>query len=159
MIQALKDTEPSVKDEALAALNCFISFKHATPFINALGDTDVCVRKVAIKALGKARDKAAIEQLIHALEDDDRDICEAAQLALARIGAGAVKPLKQAMNDDSDVIRRGAARSLELMSKAKAKKRIERSQKHQSPEIWAEIEAAISAYSRERQANLASFNI
>jgi HEAT repeat protein len=158
LLKALTDTEPSVREEAFEALNGFRCFSNSAPFIDALrGGSDV--RKAAVKALGRVKGGKAIEPLIDSLEDRDEAVRFEAQHALARLGKYAIKPLRVALNDDRDQVRSGAARALEMMSRARAKKRIDRSHRFQSPEIWVEIEAAISAYSKERQASLSSFNI
>jgi HEAT repeat protein len=158
LLKALKDTEPSVREEAFAALNGFRYFMNSAPFITALrGGADV--RKAAVKALGRVKGGRAVEPLIGALEDPDEAVRFEAQHALARMGKYAIKPLRAALNDERDQVRSGAARALEMMTKARAKKLIDRSHKFQSPDIWMEIEAAISAYSKERQASLSSFNI
>jgi HEAT repeat protein len=159
LLGALKDNEPSVREQAQEALNCFRSFRYVTPFIDVLGDRDVTVRKSAVRALGKVRGAKAIESLIWALADSDVSVREEAQMALACMGKNSLKQLKSGLNDDNDLIRHGAAGALELMSKARVKKRIERSHKLQSPRVWMEIEAAISAYTKEKQASLTSFDI
>jgi len=158
LLRALEDKEPSVRKEAFNALCRFNSFQHADPFIEALGGSDAGARKAAALALGKVRDKRAIEPLLIALEDSDPEVRESAQAALARSGNITARVLNATMSSGSEVARRGAARALEMMNHAKVKKRLERSRKLQSPEIWSEIEADISSYPKDRQSSISSFN-
>ena len=156
ILRSLRYTKPPVKHEAIKTLDCISSFKHAAPFIDGQSDPDSYVRKAVVISLGKAKGKKSIEPLMRALEDEDMNVRKAAQQALARMGDRSLKPLMEALNDQNDLRKYGAARALELMSKARSKKEL--SQKLEPPEVWMEIEAAISAYSRERQASLTSFD-
>lgn len=158
LLQAIKDREPSVRDEALYALGSYRSFKYVTPFVSALDDA-VDVRRAAIQALGKVRGCKSVDTLICVLGDEDAEIRELACASLARLGNCAIKPLRSALNHDNGNVSSGAARALELISKARAMKRIDSASKPRPPELWMEIESAVSACPKETQSRLSSFDI
>lgn len=79
-------------------------------------------RVKAVVALGKAKDPAAIPVLVDALRpgpDPQKDwfVRKEATLALVSIGAPSIEPLKQALHDDSSIVR---ARALAGLTKLRA---------------------------------------
>ncbi len=68
-----------------------------TLLINLHG-SDAIVRQATVEALYQIGDSRAIGGLIDALEDKDRDVREAAKVALGLIGAPAVQPLIARLN-------------------------------------------------------------
>jgi HEAT repeat protein len=158
LLQAMKDLEPSVREEALYALRCYRSFKYVTPFVSALEDTAE-VRNAAIRAMGKVRGCKSVDILISVLGDKDPEARELACTSLASLGNCAVKPLRSALNHDDGNVRGGAAHALELVSKARAQKRIDKARKPGSPELWVEIKSAVTICPKEKQSRLSSFDI
>lgn len=82
--------------------------------VAALEDDDPVVRRAvtaAIGAMGPAADRA-VPALIGRLGDADDEVADRARVALARIGAAAVKPLAAAVSDPSARVRMGAVRAL-----------------------------------------------
>ena len=86
-IQALKDRDSDVREDAAEALGMIGDARAVEPLIQALKD-DISsdVREEAAEALGMIGDARAVEPLTQALKDRDSDVREEAALALARIG-------------------------------------------------------------------------
>ena len=81
--------------------------------INQLKNNDRNVQKKAAEALGKIRDKKAVDPLIVALKDEDWQVREEAVLALGRIGdKRAVEPLIAGLEDEDGNVRERTAYAL-----------------------------------------------
>jgi HEAT repeat protein len=78
------------------------------PLIEALGDSEGTVRRMAASVLGQLRDPRALEPLRMALYDTHFDVCQAAALALAALGAPALPVLVEAMGHPEAWIRQQA---------------------------------------------------
>jgi len=95
LIQALKDTTWSVRENAAEALGEIGDARAVEALIQALKDQSGSVRANAAWALGKIG-RPAVEPLIQALEDEDGDVRAGAAEALERIGGKrAVEALAQ----------------------------------------------------------------
>jgi HEAT repeat protein len=91
--------------------------------IKALGyRKSSAIRKAAARALGQIKDTRAVEPLIGALKDEDRDVQEAAVDVLGQIGdTRAVEPLIAALKDGNwEVVLLAAARALGKIGDARA---------------------------------------
>jgi len=137
LIHALKDENWRVRSEAAVALGKIKGALAVETLVHALKDEDSDVRKRAAAALRNIGEPA-VESLIHALEDEDSDVRKRVTVALdelgwkpgddtenshyliakkewaelARLGEPAVKPLIQALEDESWEVRKRAAAAL-----------------------------------------------
>ena len=114
LIRALSDPSALVRRDAAHALER-IKDKDATEaLIHALHDDDINVRIRAIQALGQLRDERAVAPLIHLLNDHDRNVAHHATNVLTAIGASAVRPLMQVLEDrrQDEVVRWRSAHAL-----------------------------------------------
>jgi HEAT repeat protein len=104
LIDALRDHEIfEAASEALVTLGSSHVFK---PLINALDMNDKSRRAVVV-VLGMLGDQRAVEPLIKALEDSDRDISQVAANALGKLGnPRAVEPLVQSLGIGSFILNR-----------------------------------------------------
>ncbi len=85
LVSSLTDPEALIRTEAAAALGQ-INYPPSVPhLILAVKDTDLDVRKAAINSLGKIGDRAAMESLQAALNDEQEVIKVLAKLAIAQI--------------------------------------------------------------------------
>ncbi|MBN1139859.1 MAG: HEAT repeat domain-containing protein [Anaerolineae bacterium] len=100
-IQALRHRNADVRKEAARALGVIGDPRAVEPLCWRLGDSDGDVRDTAAKALGKIGDPHAVEPLIQALDKDEMDpyLSAAAAGALREIGALAIEPLMQALEN------------------------------------------------------------
>lgn len=80
--------------------------------IPKLEDRNADVRRRAAVALGGIGDARAVKPLISALKDNDRNVCNKAEEALAKIYAPAVEPLIGALKDESAYARANVTRTL-----------------------------------------------
>ena len=80
--------------------------------ISKLKDGGPDVRRRAAMDLGRIGDARAVEPLISALKDKDRDVCNKAEEALEKIGAEAVEPLIGELKDGHASVRANVARTL-----------------------------------------------
>lgn len=91
------------------------------PLIEALKEEDSWVRpKAAAEALGNIRDAKAVETLIEALNDKNKNVRKGATRALGKIGQPAVEPLIEVLNDKNKDVREGATRALGNIGDTKA---------------------------------------
>lgn len=98
LIQALKDQDLVVRDNATFAL-AEIGAKEGVPFIiEMLGDHSLTVRKSAAKALGMLKAREAVPHLIKALQDPAFWVRKSAIRSLGQIGGlRALEALKSAL--------------------------------------------------------------
>ncbi len=85
LIERLHKGDVYTRREAAKALGELHAVQAAEPLIQALKDQDLIVRYWAAEGLGKIGDEQATEPLIEALEYGNRDLVEAAKLALEEI--------------------------------------------------------------------------
>jgi HEAT repeat protein len=137
LVPALKDKDIKVRKEVAEALGT-MGEPAVGPLIQTLEDTDGEVREKAAKALGKMGDARAVGPLFTALHDSKSEVRKKAAKALDKlawkpgddservryliakkkwadlvtIGASAVKPLIQALEDTDSKVRKGAAEAL-----------------------------------------------
>jgi HEAT repeat protein len=96
LVQALKDTNPEVRNSTIASL-AKIGEPAVEPLIGSLKDTDSNVRIGAIEVLGDLKFASAIDPLIETLNDQNFMVREGALDALVKIGGPAVGPLIQSL--------------------------------------------------------------
>jgi len=107
VIQALKDENDMVRRSAVLALGVIGGIEAIEHIIQALRN-DSAVRDNAIAILNDFRDSRAVEPIIQALSDDDKNVRYSAARALGDFeDIRALKPLIQALNDDEYLVRRG----------------------------------------------------
>jgi HEAT repeat protein/nucleoside 2-deoxyribosyltransferase len=112
LIVALGDEDSSVRNSAAEALGSIGDSRAVGPLIAVLGDR--AVGWSAAKALVKIA-LPAVESLITALEDEDREVCRLAAEILGRIGdSRAVEPLIAVLGDTD--IGRSAAEALDQLN-------------------------------------------
>jgi HEAT repeat protein len=118
---AIFDNDYNVKKSAAAALVKFGAVA-VKPFIDALENNDVIVRRLAVEALGKLQDKRAVEPLINTLikpidipefKTGRESVCRDAVAALVKIGdARAVEPLITILRDKNEILHLDAVKAL-----------------------------------------------
>ena len=87
-------------------------FTEEISLVRALASSDSAVSRYACEALGVA-EEGILAYLITPLEDDDPEMRRAAAYALGKLGdQRAVEPLRKALYDDHDKVRREAVKSL-----------------------------------------------
>jgi HEAT repeat protein len=108
LVQLLKDDDLGVR---MAAGNALAKIgKSAVPsLIMALTDSRNDVKKIAAETLGKIKDIESIGPLIQLLKDDDSGIRLTAERSLQELGKPAVPFLIEALENDNNNIRNGAA--------------------------------------------------
>jgi hypothetical protein len=96
----LRDPDPTVRRETMAALRRFATADVADRILAVLTDPDVVVRQGAIVLAGRFQLKAAVPQLIAYLKDRNVEVQASAALALGRIGDPRARPALEALTDD-----------------------------------------------------------
>ncbi|MBI3737054.1 HEAT repeat domain-containing protein, partial [Candidatus Sumerlaeota bacterium] len=95
-----KESEVSLKNEAVKALSSIPSKKVVGPLIMALKNDSPQARATAAESLGSHREASAVEPLIQVLQDPDDVVRMRAAEALGKIGdARAVEPLCKMLED------------------------------------------------------------
>jgi HEAT repeat protein/beta-lactamase regulating signal transducer with metallopeptidase domain len=113
LIEALNDSSPEVRQQAVHALSNISSGKAFEPMVRALKDSDADVRQEAARALGQLEDPRAADPLMRALEDSNADVRAEAACALGNLGAKqASAALARVLKDASAEVRAQAARAL-----------------------------------------------
>lgn len=111
LVQILKDDDLGVRmavGNALAKIG-----KPAVPTLTmVLTDSSNDVKKVAAETLGKIKDLESIEPLIQLLKDDDLGVRLTTVSSLQEVGEPAVPSLIEALKNDNNNIRNGAATAL-----------------------------------------------
>lgn len=119
MINALRDENQSVRDQAASLI-----VKMGPPAIQSLsklmGDTDVGLRVRAIDIVGKIGHTDGVRPLIHAMDDEERQVRDAAILALGDFGPSAIPMLAELKADASWENRWGATYALMLIATPEA---------------------------------------
>jgi len=108
LVQLLKDNDVGVRmavGNALAKIG-----KPAVPtLVMALTDSRNDVKKIAAETLGKIKDMESVGPLIQLLKDDDLGIRLTVERSLKEVGKPAVPLLIEALKNDNNNIRNGAA--------------------------------------------------
>jgi len=114
LINKLSDPEDKVRAEAARQLNWIVVTQAFDVLVQALlFDKSKSVRMYAAGALGKLKDKRAIEPLAKALDDIEDIVRHWAAHALGHIGNGqAYQPLVKALKDPEAKVRWVAAEAL-----------------------------------------------
>jgi beta-lactamase regulating signal transducer with metallopeptidase domain len=113
LLEALKDTDTEVREQAMQALASLRVPEAIGPMRAALKDASPDVREQAAYALGQMRDTGSVDALVSALRDEDASVREQAVYALGQIRdrrAGA--PLAGALKDVNASVREQAAYAL-----------------------------------------------
>lgn len=109
-VPALKDTDPSVRLDAVNGLKWLKDTRAVEPLLSLLNDSEIQVRWAAIHTLGLLNDRRAVQPLMALLRDADVLNRWAAALALGRLDAKeALKPLVAALGDENNLVRMMAA--------------------------------------------------
>lgn len=112
LMEALRDSYWWYEREQATGelLNAIAGLGNATvpPLIEALGDAEGTVRRMAASVLGRLRDPRALEPLRMALYDTHFDVCQAAAQALAAFGPAALPVLLEALSHPEAWIRQQA---------------------------------------------------
>jgi len=169
LIQALKDENRYVREEAAMALGEIGDKRAVEPLINALKDEDSDVRMEAAEALdqmgwkpGYVTEKAyylvakkewdeavklgepAVEPLINALKDEASSVRWEAAGALGKIGEPAVEPLINALKDEDSSVRWGAAEALGEIGDERAVEPLINALKDEDSDVrWKAAEALV----------------
>ena len=98
------------------------------------------VRRDAAVALGEIKDKRAVEPLISALGDGDRDVREASAKALINIGRPAVDFLIKALDSDDSNVRKEAVKVLGEIKDERAIEPLSKALKDENK--WVRMESA-----------------
>jgi HEAT repeat protein len=115
LIEALKDSEPMVRSDAVAAIGTINPGIEVNPtLIAALRDRNPEVRRNAATALGEINSEIKVEPsiLIGAFGDPNWEVRRNATEQLVRIGSKTFPALREALRDNSPLIRRSAAYTL-----------------------------------------------
>jgi HEAT repeat protein len=102
LIDALTDSEPWVRGNAVEALGKLGDISCLPSLINALQDSDRIVRATSAEALGSFRDTRSIEGLKSALFDDEWSVRLNAIKSLGRVGDQTVIDALKTMKSDSN---------------------------------------------------------
>ncbi len=113
LVEALNDSSPEVRQEAVRALANIRTEKAFEPMVRALKDSDADVRQQAAQALGQLGDPRAVDPLLRTLEDSNAEVRAEAACALGELGAKqASGALARALKDATVEVRAQAARAL-----------------------------------------------
>ncbi|MBN1756596.1 HEAT repeat domain-containing protein [bacterium] len=116
LIRGLSDKHSFVRLESIKVLIKIGDFRAAEPFAQALKDSDLRVRKKAIKGLRRLG-KPALEYLLEAMSSENPEIREEAAIALGEIGSTkAIGILDNAISDSSRMVREAARKALDMIS-------------------------------------------
>jgi HEAT repeat protein len=113
-VQALKDKDENVREQAAEALGEIRDATGVPALIDALKDKDENVREQVARALGNIGDAAAVPALIEALKNADEHVRMYAASALGKFGdATAVPALMEALKDENRIVRGLTTEALE----------------------------------------------
>jgi len=102
LVESLSDSDPEVRMQAARALGAIEGVTGAVEPLGALStDEDAVVRKVAVFALGRTHDPAAVTPLRPRLDDPVEDVRWNAALALAVLGDASGRSVIEQMLDRS----------------------------------------------------------
>ena len=132
LVQILKDDDLSVRMAAGNAL-AKIGKPAVPPLIIALTDKRNDVKETAAETLGKIKDPRATKPLIQLLKDDDLGVRLTTERSLQALGKPVVHLLIEALEDDSNNVRNGAAAVLGRIQDTQAIDRLCRLLKSKHP--------------------------
>lgn len=112
LVGILKDQSWRVRKSSAEALGEIGSHDAIIGLIQALSDKHASVRLETVRALGKLRDPKILSALVKILDDPSWEVRRAAVEAMAKFGTSASKVLAKALENDSLVARKIAARVL-----------------------------------------------
>lgn len=116
LIDALKDGDRGVREEAAMGLAITPGAEVIDPLLDALKDTDAQVREKAAIGLAFRRDPRIVEPLLGAIADRDAQVREKAAMALGASGdARAIPALTKALKDPDSQVREKAVAALVLL--------------------------------------------
>lgn len=115
----LNDEDEFVVEEAIGMLE-MNSEESVDPLISALSHRKKNIRLNAAKILGVIKDTKAINPLILSLRDANKLVRREASTSLSRMGAEAVDPLIEILNDEDWRVRGAAAWALGNLKDEKA---------------------------------------
>lgn len=108
----LVDRELSVQEAASGILASIADERVYGPLVVALRSADWIVRMHAAKALGRVKNRAAVDPLIPLLQDKVKAVREEVATALASIGEAAIPSLLEALQHTEWLVRLHAVESL-----------------------------------------------
>ena len=85
LVNALRDRNPAVREEAAFVLGTIDTPEAITQLIGAMQDQDRDVRRHAVFALGKLQSPEAVPPLLNALRDEDQYVRRAAEYVLEKM--------------------------------------------------------------------------
>lgn len=112
-IEELKSEDKEIRESAIKTLFT-IGDRAVEPLIDSLYDELSQERSCAARTLGMIGDERAIEHLIVAMKDDNKNVRETSAQALAKIGEPAVKPLIERLTDNNPQIKAGSVVALRI---------------------------------------------
>ena len=116
LVNALKDGDPGVREEAAMGLAITPGTAVIDPLLDALKDADAQVREKAAIGLAFRRDSRIVAPLLEAIEDRDSQVREKAAIALGASGdERAIPALTKALKDPDPQVREKAVAGLVLL--------------------------------------------
>jgi HEAT repeat protein len=125
LLTALQDPSPEVRHYVAFTLGFFDDARVPAPLLVLFGsDGEVSVRCAAAEALGRLRNKDAIDPLIAALSDANAQVRQSAAYSLGLIGdSRAAASLEKAKGDADELVRFFAGEALVEIERERAKKK------------------------------------
>ena len=117
---ALKTGSVKVRSGAALSLGRLRLPETLPDLINALGDSEVAVRRSTVKALDSFHDLSAADALFLALADDDLEVQDYATTALARLNPEVYPVLMERINDDNPAVRKNVIITLRKIGDKRA---------------------------------------
>lgn len=118
---ALKDEVAQVRESAAQQLGTTGDESALDPLIDALNDKDVRVRRAAAGSLKQLLSRIedpqtrakAVEPLLLAMRDEDKEVRGTVPYALAKVGEPAIGPIIAALRNEHEQVRKAAARAMQ----------------------------------------------
>ena len=121
LVEALKDEDAEVRENALFALSQMGGSAATEALIAALKDSSPQVREKAVWALGMRPGTGHVDDLINALRDSSAQVREKAAWSLGMVGnQSAIEPLANALRDENAEVRQKAAWALGLRGNSRS---------------------------------------
>ena len=111
LIAALRDSDANVRQRVAIALGD-IGSQATEALVKLLGDSNPEMRRVAAEQLGRIRPPEAVEPLLKALRDPERNVRWWSAWALGEIGDFAEKPLRGLVRDPDTEVQHWAKEAL-----------------------------------------------
>lgn len=127
LVGFLKDKESFTRQAAARALVPWSTIEQVPTLIEAIGDNYFTVRWAAIEALGRLKDKRAVEPLVEQLRKNDNRL-QAAN-ALQQIGAEAEEPVLSLLSESEWQTRWEACKVLKVIATSKSLPALEKAAK------------------------------